>query len=111
MAKLPNNFLIDNFDVITPLRFIMLSKNPSKIRCYKEVMKMESHCAERRGTSIWFLHENCVVKPLRAANMIRDDDESLIQKYCGILDVNTFEVRTETFEVCSKFGSLVIDLR
>lgn len=103
MGKLPKNFLIDNFDVITPLRFIMLSKNPTKTDCYKQVMQMESHCEERRGTSIWNLHEKCVVKPLRNVDMIREQDELLIQRYCGILDVNTFEVRTESFEVCDIF--------
>ncbi len=77
----------------------MLSKNPSKIDCYKHVMQMESHCTERRGTKIWTLHENCVIKPLRDVELIREQDVDLIQKYCGILDVNTFEVRTESFEV------------
>lgn len=102
MAKLSKNFLIDNFDVITPLRFIILSKNPCKVDCYKQVMNMESHCSQRRGTKIWILHENCVVKPLKDVGMIREQDADLIQRYCGILDVNTFEVRTESFEVfCS----------
>lgn len=99
LAKLPKNFLIDNFDVITPLRCIILSKNPTKIDLYKRVMELESHCEERRGTPIWALHEKCVVKPLKDVEMIREQDELLIQKYCGILDVNTFEVRTESFEV------------
>lgn len=77
----------------------MLSRNPAKADSYREVMKMESHCAERRGTAIWCMHENCVVKPLKVANLITQDDAQLIQKYCGIMDVNAFEVRSETFEV------------
>lgn len=60
---------------------------------------MESHCSQRRGKSIWSLHENCVIKPLIDVGMIREQDTDLIQRYCGILDVNTFEVRTESFEV------------
>lgn len=99
MAQFPKNFLIDNFDVITPLRFIILSKNPCKVDCYNEVLKMESHCSKRRGTKIWALHENCVIKPLKNVGMVREQDADLIQRYCGILDVNTFEVRTESFEV------------
>lgn len=98
-AKLPTNFLIDNFDVVTPLRFIMFSQDPSQAESYKEVMKMESHCAERRGTSIWQMHELCIVKPLVAAGVIAEEDSALIQRYCGIMDVNAFEVRGEKFEV------------
>lgn len=81
----------------------MLSRDPSKTESYREVMKMESHCAERRGTPIWYMHENCVIKPLIVANVITDEDASLIQRYCGIMDVNAFEVRSETFEVCCIF--------
>lgn len=78
----------------------MLSQNPTKIDCYNEVMKMESHCVKRQGTHIWLMHENCIIKPLKAVNIITDDDGPLIQRYCGILDVNAFEVRSDTFEVC-----------
>lgn len=61
---------------------------------------MESHCSQRRGKPIWMLHEKCVIKPLKDVGMIKESDADLIQRYCGILDVNTFEVRTESFEVC-----------
>ncbi|XP_037027904.1 SET domain-containing protein SmydA-8-like [Bradysia coprophila] len=97
-ASLPKNFLIDNFDVVTALRFIMLSRDPSKKQIYEEVMRMESHCAQRCGTPIWITHENCVTKPLKLANVIGEEDAAMIQKYCGIMDVNAFEIRSETFE-------------
>lgn len=77
----------------------MLSRDTSRTATYMEVMKMESHCAERRGTAIWFMHENCVIKPLIAADVITEADAPLLQRYCGIMDVNAFEVRSETFEV------------
>lgn len=78
---------------------MILRRDPSKAQIYDEVMRMESHCTKRRGTPIWIMHENCVVKPLKLANVIVDEDAALIQKYCGIMDVNAFEVRSETFEV------------
>lgn len=68
---------------------------------------MESHCSKRRGTKIWDLHENRVIKTLIGVELIRDCDADLIQRYCGILDVNTFEVRTESFEVRISFEILV----
>lgn len=82
----------------------MLSRDPSKTDTYKEVMRMESHCSKRRGTPIWIMHENCVVKPLQLAKVIAAEDAELIQKYCGIMDVNAFEIRSETFEV--QYGSI-----
>lgn len=99
-ASLPNNFLIDNFDVITALRFIMLSRDPDRELIYEEVMRMESHCVVRRETPIWTMYENFVIKPLKLAGVIVEEDATLIQKYCGIMDVNAFEVRSGKFEVC-----------
>lgn len=83
---------------------MMLSQDPSRADSYKEVMKMEWHCVERRDTPIWHLLENCVVKPLIVAKVITEEDSTMIQRYCGIMDVNAFEARGETFEVCSSCG-------
>lgn len=62
---------------------------------------MESHCDLRRGTAIWQLHDQKVVQPLMAAaGFLRyEEDANWLQRLCGILDVNSFEVRTPNFEV------------
>lgn len=75
-----------------------------------EVLTMESHCDKRRGTWIWNEHAKNVIKPLQTIAKLDALFESVnshwkltdefLQKICGILDVNTFEVRTENFEVC-----------
>lgn len=118
---LPKSFLIDNLDVITPLRFLLLIyqcaeqmteenvNNNLKSRI-DEVLTMESHCDERRGTWIWNEHAKNVIEPLRTIAKLDEIFESVnsrwkitdefLQKICGILDVNSFEVRTENFEVC-----------
>lgn len=118
--QLPDTFLIDNFDVVTPLRVLLLfyryaEQNTMKIvdtnlkSQIDEMMCLESHCAQRYGTWIWNEHAKNVIQPLRSINIdakfqslnapwtLTDD---ILQKICGIFDVNTFEVRTKHFEVC-----------
>lgn len=130
--ELPDTFLFDNFDVVTPLRVLLLfyryaereysiangviatatDTNANAMDDLKyqidEIMCMESHCAQRRGTHIWNEHAKNVIQPLRSINIdakfqslnapwtLTDD---FLQKLCGILDVNSFEVRTKYFEV------------
>lgn len=116
--QLPATFLIDNFDVVTPLRVLLLFYRYAEQReattdtdlrqQIDEILSMESHCTERRDTWIWNQHAKNVIQPLRDVNIdqifqsvnapwtLTDD---FLQKICGVLDVNTFEVRTEYFEV------------
>lgn len=118
--QLPATFLIDNFDVVTPFRVLLLfyryaiernvnSTVASDLKIQiDEVLSMESHCTERRDTWIWQQHAKNVIQPLRDINIdaifeavqapcnLTDD---FLQKICGALDVNTFEVRTQYFEV------------
>lgn len=116
--SVPKTFLIDNFDVVTPLRFLMLlaqlqTENDELPDCNKtfdfhDILSMESHCDKRRNTMIWDMHVRSVIEPLK--DVVKsftqlngnEVDEDFIQKICGILDVNTFEVRTQNFEVCRK---------
>lgn len=119
--ELPENFLIENFDVVTPLRFLFrLYRCAEQMKSnfgddstktdIDDILSLESHCVERKGTWIWNEHAKCVIDPLHKISIdkifesvnspwpITDD---FFQKICGILDVNTFEVRTEHFEVGS----------
>lgn len=59
---------------------------------------MEARLEERRGSEIWDIHEKYVVQPLLESRAFEKFDGlevtgELIQRICGILDVNTFEVR------------------
>lgn len=103
---LPDNFLIDYIDTLTPLRCLFLKKNPEKQNVFEEFLQMESHCDQRRGTEIWNSHQDRIIRPLAEAGVLDEFqvDENFMQKVCGVLDVNTFEVRTTHFdEVCSFF--------
>lgn len=124
--NLPRTFFLDHFDVLTPLRVLLLllqqskkdekdgdgvsNGRPTQID-FEEIFNMESHCTVRRDTMIWQTHAKNVVKPLQEKSIMialneRHQlpcaiDADFVQKICGILDVNTFEVRTPNFEVGS----------
>lgn len=116
----PTTFLIDNSDVVTPLRVLLLfyryaelkerlTDDDTDLKCQiDEMLTMESHCGERKGTWIWNQHAQNVIQPLRDINIDKIFEsvnapwpltDDFLQKICGILDVNTFEVRTKNFEV------------
>lgn len=58
---------------------------------------MEHHCKERKETEIWNFCDNKVIKPLLSTNILNDFSmeigEEMLQQICGVLDVNTFEIR------------------
>lgn len=95
---LPENFLIDHFDTLSILRLLCMGKNPKLNSDYEELMNLESHCAQRQNTNIWLLHEKKIVEPLRAIGFLECEaiTDKFVQRLCGILDVNSFEIRTNT---------------
>ena len=94
--RIPKNFLLDHFNAVMPMRILYLYK--SNRPAFDEIMKMESHLENRRGTNIWSIHDRYVVQPLLENEIFQSTkdftmDEDFIQRLCGILDVNTFELR------------------
>lgn len=67
------------------------------LELYEKFMKMPSHLSERIGTDVWNFCEKRIVSPLMNSEIFCDfkdkPDEELIQRICGILDVNSFEIR------------------
>ncbi|CAG9773984.1 unnamed protein product [Ceutorhynchus assimilis] len=91
--KVKGQILAENPSVIFPLRVLLLSiYNP---KAFEEVLKLEPHLEKRRDTAIWRRHRISVEEILKETNLLRKEDieEELVQKVCGILDVNAFEVR------------------
>ncbi|XP_044759649.1 SET domain-containing protein SmydA-8-like isoform X2 [Coccinella septempunctata] len=91
--NLKPSFLVKNHEVITVLR-LLLKRKYSKQE-WDEINQLESHLEDRRNTPIWQNCENLVEKVMKKADILSDDDEKneIVQKLCGILDVNTFEIR------------------
>lgn len=127
-SNLQKNYLIEHFDLITPLRLLLLLRRLHALaidgerygggdgagdevtsasrRTYRDLIGMESHFEQRQNTLIWHQHRRAIIDPLRQSGLyecfmfdgqyINDD---FVQKICGILDVNSFDVRTQTSQV------------
>lgn len=78
-----------NPQIILPLRCILLQQYKPEKWC--EFSKLEAHLAERKNTWIWRSHEINVQRVLTELGL--EEAADLVQKVCGILDVNSFEVR------------------
>ncbi|XP_050297845.1 SET domain-containing protein SmydA-8-like isoform X2 [Anthonomus grandis grandis] len=91
--KIKGQLLAENPAAILPLKCLLLGiYNPD---LFSDIMDMEAHMEKRRDTAIWRRHRISVEDVLKDTNLLSDKDikEELVQKVCGILDVNTFEVR------------------
>lgn len=87
-------FLVKNPDVIAILRLIL--KRNYSLPEWEEINRLESHLEERRNTPIWKSCDTLIQKVLKEAGILSENDEKteIVQKLCGILDVNTFEIRS-----------------
>ncbi|KAL3273948.1 hypothetical protein HHI36_015371 [Cryptolaemus montrouzieri] len=95
LTKLEVDFsLLKNYEEIIPILRILLVRYYSA-GLWKELNELESHVEARRNTPIWKTHQILVEDILKDTKLIseKDIENETIQKICGILDVNTFEIR------------------
>lgn len=86
---------VPQLECITPLRLLLESeKNPE--RWNQEVKDMEAHNEIRSRKEHWKMDHVNVVEYLRKQLKLDRFSEEQIQTACGILEINTFEVRTGT---------------
>lgn len=110
---LSENFLIDNVDVVSVLRcLIMRCKDRAR---FDEIMQLESHCVHRKDTDIWSFHQKQSVNPLRKIGLLECEGitDEQVQRLCGILDVNSFEIRAKhrsEVNVFRYFGQIFVHL-
>lgn len=87
--------LVVNAQIALPLRCLLLkSYDPEK---WKEFLLLEAHLEERKNTWIWRSHEINVVRILKDLGIEEAGETDLVQTICGILDVNSFEIRSPEF--------------
>lgn len=89
----PNGNGIPQLECITPLRLLLESERSSE-RWNKEVKNMEAHNKIRSKREHWKSDHVNVVEYLRKQLKLDRFSEELIQTVCGILEINTFEIRT-----------------
>ncbi|GJQ83907.1 hypothetical protein Trydic_g19845 [Trypoxylus dichotomus] len=85
--------LLENPQITMPLRCLMLRKYDPNM--WTRFLAMEAHMDKRRDTPIWIRHKEYTEKPLKNLQQLTEDDleQEIVEKICGILDVNSFEVR------------------
>lgn len=70
-------------------------KDEQPERWLKEVAQMEYHPNERQNTPVWKMDQINVVGYLRGPCKLKERfSEEMIQRACGILEVNSFEGKT-----------------
>lgn len=86
-----------------PLRCILLRKNHPLL--WQTLIELEAHLDQRKDTPIWRKHKMHVEDIINNLEVLDNEDlkNELVQKICGILDVNTFELRAPGFGI----GSLI----
>ncbi|KAI5754648.1 hypothetical protein M8J77_010294 [Diaphorina citri] len=95
-------YLTSNYDWVLPFRIMINIKyNAEKRELWQKFQQLEAHMEERRNTWIWESHRNSVIQGLQNVGLISKDEEEeeLAQKVCGILDVNSFEIRSPDQEL------------
>ncbi|XP_034951070.1 SET domain-containing protein SmydA-8-like isoform X2 [Chelonus insularis] len=80
--------------ILLPLRLLLIRKQDEEL--WQKVLKLEAHLDARRNTLVWKERQENVVDVLKAFKLIDQSQTSdeLIQQLCGILDVNSFELRS-----------------
>ncbi|XP_012234310.1 uncharacterized protein [Linepithema humile] len=101
MFKNNRDLLIENDDeinatgILLALRLLLIKyRNPA---VWEKINYMEAHLDKRIGTSIWKDREVNIVDVIRRLRMpaeIEPPSAELMQKLCGILDVNAFQLRS-----------------
>uniref|UniRef100_A0A0K8WBW2 Protein msta, isoform A n=2 Tax=Bactrocera latifrons TaxID=174628 RepID=A0A0K8WBW2_BACLA len=99
MKDLRTELLKENPNTYGLLKCLLLREDPENASYYEQLLQMESHLEERRGTAIWQELQKNVVQPVLQAGLTKhlkdaqSVDEMLLQKFLGIIDVNCFEIR------------------
>nr|XP_014102104.1 SET domain-containing protein SmydA-8 [Bactrocera oleae] len=99
MKDLDIELLKENPNTYGLLKWLLLREDPENGSYYEQLLQMESHLEERRGSEIWQELQKNIVEPVLQAGLtkhLKDGqsvDETLLQTFLGIIDVNCFEIR------------------
>ena len=81
------------------IKCLLLSENPEGKDDFQKILQLESHREKRRNTAVWQERNKNVVQPILTSNLNKylqlgsKIDAEFLQHLCGILDVNTYEIR------------------
>ncbi|XP_045617553.2 enolase-phosphatase E1 isoform X2 [Procambarus clarkii] len=105
----PNHF----YEVIFPLRCLALKKKSPKK--YEQLLSLESHYEDRKGTHLHQENQKSIVNFLRNYFFIQefpiediDSSEKSIHTITGIIDVNALEIRLKESEVLGLYPTFAM---
>ncbi|CAB0037977.1 unnamed protein product [Trichogramma brassicae] len=92
-AQLIGTDVAELLSVLLHARLCLLRDRQPEL--WRQIMAMESHLDERRGAPVWQERELGVVSVLRKYGLEDDSsaDPDELQRLCGVVDVNCFELR------------------
>ncbi|KAK0098482.1 hypothetical protein PV326_008080 [Microctonus aethiopoides] len=83
-------------EILLPLRLWLIKKKDQVL--WEKIISLEAHLEARRGTNVWKDREENIINVLKSLKIIDKAEENnffeLLQRLCGILDVNSFELRS-----------------
>ncbi|XP_008547423.1 SET domain-containing protein SmydA-8-like [Microplitis demolitor] len=82
---------LDVKGILLPLRLLLIKESNPEL--WDKIMKLEAHLDERQNTVVWKERQEEVVDVLKFFKFTEESDE-VIQRLCGIIDVNSFELRS-----------------
>ncbi|XP_015126796.1 SET domain-containing protein SmydA-8 [Diachasma alloeum] len=77
--------------IIFPLRLWLLQEADGD--SWRALMGLEAHLEDRKDTRVWQDRQETVVDVLRRLGLAENAD-NVLQRICGIVDVNSFELRS-----------------
>ncbi|XP_065369562.1 SET domain-containing protein SmydA-8-like [Calliphora vicina] len=81
------------------IKCLLLSENPEGKEDFSKILQLMSHLEKRRKSAIWQERNKQIVQPILKSNLKNyfqlgcKLDEEFLQHLCGVLDVNTYEIR------------------
>lgn len=97
------SLLSTNMAAFGIIKCLLLNENPKTSSIFEQLVSLESHKDKRRGTAVWSDYQKTVVEPILSSNILtflskvkssnNEELEEFIQHLCGIIDVNSFEIR------------------
>jgi hypothetical protein len=79
--------------MITPLRCLLWRRSDKNL--FERLLQLEGHLEARRDSQIWRRNRVNVESVLSKLKCIDEGDlrDEVVQKICGVIDVNTYDVR------------------
>ncbi|XP_064097940.1 uncharacterized protein LOC135209187 [Macrobrachium nipponense] len=105
----PNHF----YEVVFPLRCLALKKKSP--RKYEQVLALDNHYEDRKGTHVYAENQKSIVNMLRNYFFLQqfpvediDSSEKSIHNMTGIIDVNALEIRLPESEILGLFPNFAM---